>query len=94
MKLRSLCKCRCHVPGSIVIHMVACCYESIDEMIAQTVAERPTVKHDAPKTNSVAPSGQRWRCCACGKISLDYLDWKGGWDESCAVTRILEPIPT
>lgn len=43
----------------------------------------------------VAPEGQEWVCCACGKTAEHkYGNWGGykasrGWDESCMLNAVL-----
>lgn len=37
----------------------------------------------------VAPIGQVWVCCACGKTARDLFGNERGWDESCMLNAML-----
>jgi hypothetical protein len=42
----------------------------------------------------VAPEGTIFVCRMCGKTTTDIHEWKGGWDESCALNAVLCHNPT
>lgn len=42
-----------------------------------------------PVSDYNAPEGMVWVCLACGKTSVNRMDGKGGWDESCFLNSAL-----
>ena len=40
-------------------------------------------------SDTTAPAGCIWVCCACGKVERERDGHAGGWDTSCASNAVL-----